>query len=148
MADGTNENKAPELQQLIAAAIAGKTEEELVQFFYDTGRKTALTVNAFLQGFADVFAAIPSTGPVEAVDGEAADKAEQIKTDIGDCRACWCDTCGKIDSCGNSLPEMMDAVEDGIRPRPCMGCMNGMRFQPKEKEPCDGYVPCEGFNNG
>lgn len=141
-----SDNRGPELQQLIAQAFATMTEEELVKCFYDTGRKTALAVNAFIQGFADVLAVIPSTAAAAPEDTEADDKAERVKTEIGDCRRCWCDSCDKIDTCQTTRPGL-EPAEGDTRPFPCMGCFDGMRFRPKEKSPCSGYEPSEGFNN-
>ena len=37
---------------------------------------------------------------------------------------------------------------DGLRPLPCIGCVNGLRFKPKEEEPCEEYTEAAGFNNG
>lgn len=134
---------AIDLQELLKQMCGEMSEEELAKTFYDAGRKTALAANAFLQGFADVFAAIPAAGGVELV--EDGDEEPDAKTNIADCRACWCDTCGKLEDCTSSRD---GAEADGIRPLPCVGCVNGLRFRPKEKKPCADYKPIAGFNNG
>lgn len=68
------------------------------------------------------------------------------KTDIADCKACWCNTCAKIENCplddGSGDP-------DGLRPYPCVGCVDGIRYSPKEGEPdCGAYEEFDGENYG
>lgn len=68
-----------------------------------------------------------------------------MKTDIQDCRRCWCDTCGRLEEC----EKHRDGTQpDGLRPLPCIGCVNGLRFKPKEEKPCEEYTEAAGFNNG
>ena len=73
------------------------------------------------------------------------DEEPELKTDIQDCRRCWCDTCGRLEEC----EKHRDGTQpDGLRPLPCIGCVNGLRFKPREKRPCADYLPIEGNNNG
>ena len=73
------------------------------------------------------------------------DEEPELKTDIQDCRRCWCDTCGRLEEC----EKHRDGTQpDGLRPLPCIGCVNGLRFKPKEEEPCEEYTEAAGFNNG
>ena len=67
------------------------------------------------------------------------------KTEIGDCRKCWCDQCAKLEQC-EKLRE--GALPDGIRPFPCIDCGDGMRFKPCEEARCEEFVQGEGMNNG
>ena len=83
-------------------------------------------------------------GGVELVHDEE-DEEPELKTDIQDCRRCWCDTCGRLEEC----EKHRDGTQpDGLRPLPCIGCVNGLRFKPKEEEPCEEYTEAAGFNNG
>ena len=77
---------------------------------------------------------------------ELVDSAEpEMKTRIADCRACWCDDCGRIEACARHL---YGATPDGIATAPCVGCKDGMRFRPKElKADCE-YTPGDGLNHG
>lgn len=112
----------------------GFAEEEFAQYGYSAGRAVAVLVDGFIQGLAD--------GRAERVNG--GDDPE-LKTDIRDCHACWCDTCGKLEEC----KKHRDGAEtDGICPLPCIGCVNGLRFKAKEKEPCADYLPIDCNNNG
>lgn len=133
-----------DLEELLKQMCGDMPEEELSKMFYEAGRKTAIALNGFIQGFADVLAVIPAAGGVELVDDPDGEEPKE-KTDIRDCRACWCDTCGKLEECTSSRD---GAEADGIRPLPCVGCFNGLRFRPKEKKPCADYKPIAGFNNG
>jgi len=72
---------------------------------------------------------------------------ERVKTRIEDCRGCWCNTCATLEECENIL----DGWEpDGIRPLPCVGCFDGMRFKPIERNGnrtmCNDYVEGEENN--
>lgn len=66
------------------------------------------------------------------------------KTEISDCRKCWCDTCAQLEGCQKARP---GSEPDGIRPLPCIGCVNGMRFRPQEEEPCKEYEETASYNN-
>ena len=122
----------------------GFTEEELAQYGYSVGRALAVLVDGFIKGLADGRAELAEGGGVELVNGGEDDEPE-LKTDIQDCRACWCDVCGRIEKC----EKHRDGAEpDGLRPLPCIGCVNGLRFKPREKRPCADYLPIDGNNNG
>lgn len=105
--------------------------------------------NAFIQGFKEGFddfefiKAEEETNEVHETGEETSRPA--VKTEISDCRACWCDQCAKLEKCKRMRE---GAVPDGIRPSPCIGCENGMRFKPCEAERCDEFEQGEGFNNG
>jgi len=67
------------------------------------------------------------------------------KTDIADCRKCWCDQCASLERCEHIRA---DEAPDGVRPFPCVGCGDGMRFRPREEERCADFVQGNGYNNG
>ena len=122
----------------------GFTEEELAQYGYSAGHALAVLVDGFIQGLADGRVELAAAGGVEPVNG-GEDAEPELKTDIRDCRACWCDTCAKLEEC----EKHRDGAEaDGLRPFPCIGCLNGMRFKAQEEEPCADYLPIDGNNNG
>lgn len=123
----------------------GFTDEQLTAAGYAAGRAFALIFDGAVRGIADGFAELAgNAGGVELVHGDEEDE-EDVKTDIRDCRGCWCDTCGKLEEC----EKHRDGSEpDGIRPLPCVGCFDGMRFKPREAEPCEEYEEAEGYNNG
>ena len=56
-----------------------------------------------------------------------------------------CDQCAKLEQCVH-LRE--GALPDGVRPFPCVGCADGMRFKPCEEERCADFEQGAGFNNG
>ena len=114
---------------------------------YDLARALAVMGDAFARGIADGFAgmAAPAAcGGVELVHDEE-EEEPYTKTEIRDCRACWCDACAKLEDC----KQHRDGEKpDGIRPFPCIGCLNGMRFKPREEAPCEEYEEAAGYNNG
>lgn len=81
----------------------------------------------------------------DAQEAEEGLKRPVEKTLIGDCRKCWCDQCAKLEQCVH-LRE--GALPDGVRPFPCVGCADGMRFKPCEEERCAEFEQGAGFNNG
>ena len=81
----------------------------------------------------------------DAQEAEEGLKRPVKKTLIGDCRKCWCDQCAKLEQCVH-LRE--GALPDGVRPFPCVGCADGMRFKPCEEERCADFEQGAGFNNG
>lgn len=81
----------------------------------------------------------------DAQEAEEGLKRPVEKTLIGDCRKCWCDQCAKLEQCVR-LRE--GALPDGVRPFPCVGCADGMRFKPCEEERCADFEQGAGFNNG
>ena len=123
----------------------GFTEEQLAEYGYSAGRAVAVLVDSFIQGLADGRAELAApAGGVELVQ-EDTDEETYTKTERKDCRACWCDACAKIEDCQQRRD---GARPDGIRPFPCIGCLNGMRFKPREEEPCEEYEQAAGYNNG
>ncbi|EQB20045.1 hypothetical protein UNSWDHB_2631 [Dehalobacter sp. UNSWDHB] len=114
---------------------------------YDLGHALGFMFGALVQGFIDGKADFE--GAYEEAHAPIADeeeKLERVKTEIADCRTCWCDSCQRIEECELHLEGQLP---DGIRPFPCLGCENGMRFRPREKEQCHIYKEGEGlFNNG
>ena len=119
-------------------------EEALVEMAhtmgFDLAHACAAAADAFARGVADGFTA----NPQELVHDEE-DEEPELKTEIQDCRRCWCDTCGRLEECEKHRD---GAQPDGVRPLPCIGCVNGLRFKPKEEEPCEEYTEAAGFNNG
>lgn len=67
---------------------------------YDLARALAVMGDAFARGLAGGFAdmAAPAGGGVELVQ-EDTDEETYTKTEIKDCRACWCDACAKLEDC-------------------------------------------------
>lgn len=123
-----------------------KIDLEAVQ---EVGWLFGVLANAFIKGFEEGFEdfefAKAEDEIKEVYETESGLKRPAVKTEISDCRSCWCDQCAKIEDCVH----MRDgAVPDGIRPFPCIGCENGMRFKPCEGERCADFEQGEGFNNG
>lgn len=130
-----NENKAFDEEMLVKCAYSAG---------FDLAHSMAAAVDAFARGLYDGFTEqAAEAGGVELVnDG---DGEPELKTDIQDCRSCWCDVCGRIEKCEKHRE---GAEPDGLRPLPCIGCVNGFRFKPREKRPCADYLPIDGNNNG
>lgn len=122
--------------------FSGFTDEDLTAAGYSAGRAFALLFDGFARGMAEGFAGLEAGG-VELVGNGESDTEE--KTDIRDCRACWCDVCARLEECQKHRE---DEEPDGVRPSPCAGCANGMRFKPKERPPCDEYEQAAGNNYG
>lgn len=81
----------------------------------------------------------------DAQEAEEGLKRPVEKTLIGDCRKCWCDQCARLEEC-EKIRESF--TPDGVRPSPCVGCENGMRFKPCEEPQCEEFVQGDGLNNG
>lgn len=126
--------------------FAGFTDEDLSAAGYAAGRAFALLFDGMTRGITEGFAelAANAAGGVELVNSGENEEPE-LKTDIQDCRSCWCDVCGRIEKCEKHRE---GAEPDGLRPLPCIGCVNGLRFKPREKRPCADYLPIDGNNNG
>ena len=82
-------------------------EEALVEMAhtmgFDLAHAIAATADAFARGVADGLTAYvqelaAEAGGVELVNG-GEDEEQELKTDIRDCRACWGDTCAKLEDC-------------------------------------------------
>lgn len=114
------------------------TLEDFEAAGYAAGQMVAAFMRGAFRGLADY------EEPEEPAD-TAPDEAPE-KTRIADCRACWCNSCSSIETCDTIRA---DEEPDGIRPNPCVGCLDGMRLMPREAEPaCGEYVEFEGENNG
>mgnify|MGYP000338063178 FL=1 len=81
----------------------------------------------------------------DAQEAEEGLKRPVEKTLNGDCRKCWCDQCARLEEC-EKIREGF--TPDGVRPSPCVGCENGMRFKPCEEPQCEEFVQGDGLNNG
>lgn len=84
---------------------------------------------------------VPETAPELVAD----DGAVPGKTRIADCRGCWCDDCADIEKCWRHYKGQQPRLDT---PYPCVGCMDGMRFRPKEDEPDCEYREGGGQNHG
>lgn len=103
---------------------------------YDLAHAITIMRDAFARGIA--------VGNAEMAAPDGGGEYPEIKTDIQDCHACWCDTCAKLEGCGKHREGQK---ADGIYPYPCTGCANGMRFRPQEEEPCKEYEDAASYNN-
>nr|DAQ05217.1 MAG TPA: hypothetical protein [Caudoviricetes sp.] len=104
---------------------------------------------AFLRGFkegVDAYDVMEAANDIKEVhETEEPLKRDPVKTEIGDCRKCWCDQCARLEEC-EKIRE--GYAPDGIRPFPCIGCADGMRFKPCEETKCEDFLQGEGLNNG
>ena len=123
-------------------------EEMLLRAGLGIGYAFAPFFRGLLQGVEDYEierAARDMMAENDAQEAEEGLKRPIQKTEIGDCRKCWCDQCAKLEQC-EKLRE--GALPDGIRPFPCIDCGDGMRFKPCEEAKCEDFVQGEGMNNG
>lgn len=123
-------------------------EEMLLRAGLGIGYAFAPFFRGLLQGVEDYEierAARDMMAENDAQEAEEGLKRPVQKTEIGDCRKCWCDQCAKLEQC-EKLRE--GALPDGIRPFPCIDCGDGMRFKPCEEARCEDFVQGEGMNNG
>lgn len=123
-------------------------EEMLLRAGLGIGYAFAPFFRGLLQGVEDYEierAARDMMAENDAQEVEEGLKRPIQKTEIGDCRKCWCDQCAKLEQC-EKLRE--GALPDGIRPFPCIDCGDGMRFKPCEEARCEDFVQGEGMNNG
>lgn len=123
-------------------------EEMLLRAGLGIGYAFAPFFRGLLQGVEDYEierAARDMMAENDAQEIEEGLKRPVQKTEIGDCRKCWCDQCAKLEQC-EKLRE--GALPDGIRPFPCIDCGDGMRFKPCEEARCEDFVQGEGMNNG
>lgn len=123
-------------------------EEMLLRAGLGIGYAFAPFFRGLLQGVEDYEierAARDMMAENDAQEVEEGLKRPVQKTEIGDCRKCWCDQCAKLEQC-EKLRE--GALPDGIRPFPCIDCGDGMRFKPCEEARCEDFVQGEGMNNG
>ncbi len=119
-------------------ADSGKIDAEAL---LELGRVAGYTFAAIWQGFKEgcaEFALVAAAMDVEA-QAEAVERAEPpIKTQIADCRRCWCDQCQHIEDC----PQWSEGSG------PCDGCSDGVRQYPIEGEACEDYAPGGAPNHG
>lgn len=123
-------------------------EEMLLRAGLGIGYAFAPFFRGLLQGVEDYEverAARDMMAENDAQEVEEGLKRPIQKTEIGDCRKCWCDQCAKLEQC-EKLRE--GALPDGIHPFPCIDCGDGMRFKPCEEARCEDFVQGEGMNNG
>lgn len=114
------------------AKVSIDTEE-----LYEHGKALGFIVAALIRGMLDGMEEFEGVcAELEEKQREEADKLQRIKQDNGDCAECWCDTCDDLEKCAN-LRE--GELPDGIRPFPCVGCAESMRFRPRKEERCSGY---------
>lgn len=126
----------------------GKIEID-AEALYEAGEYIGYAFAALFRGIVDgmeAFDMAEAAHDIEEVhETEEPLKRPSAKTEIGDCRRCWCDQCAKLEQCTHIRE---GELPDGIRPFPCIGCENGMRFMPCEAEQCADFVQGEGLNNG
>lgn len=123
-------------------------EEMLLRAGLGIGYAFAPFFRGLLQGVEDYEierAARDMMAENDAQEVEEGLKRPIQKTEIGDCRKCWCDQCAKLEQCEKLRK---GALPDGIRPFPCIDCGDGMRFKPCEEAKCEDFVQGEGMNNG
>jgi hypothetical protein len=122
-----------------------KQAEEL----YEIGENIGFMFGALIRGILDgveAFEMSVAARDIEEIhETEEGLKRPSVKTEIGDCRRCWCDRCANIEACTSKLD---CELPDGIHPFPCLGCENGMRFMPEEEPPCDFFKEADSRNNG
>jgi len=115
----------------------------------EAGAAMGFMFAAFVRGFKegmDAFEVMEAANDIKEVhETEEPLKRDPVKTEIGDCRKCWCDQCARLEEC-EKIRE--GYAPDGIRPSPCVGCADGMRFKPCEEPQCEEFVRGEGLNNG
>lgn len=120
-----------------------------LEAFREVGWLCGVIANVLMQGFEEGFEDfefVKAENDIKDIhETESGLKRPAVKTEIGDCRGCWCDQCAKLEECVHMRE---GALPDGIRPFPCIGCENGMRFKPHEAERCADFEQGEGFNNG
>ena len=127
---------------------AGAPEEMLLRAGLGIGYAFAPFFRGILEGVEDYTIEQAAREMQEEHDAQEAEeglKRPVEKTLIGDCRKCWCDQCAKLEQCVH-LRE--GALPDGVRPFPCVGCADGIRFKPCEEERCADFEQGAGFNNG
>ena len=114
----------------------------------EAGAALGFTFAALIRGFQagmDAYDVMLEETAIREIRKTEEERERSVKTEIGDCRKCWCDQCAKLEQCVH-LRE--GALPDGVRPFPCVGCADGMRFKPCEEERCADFKQGTGFNNG
>ena len=114
----------------------------------EAGAALGFMFAALFRGFQagmDAYDVMQEETAIREIRKKEAEQERSVKTEIADCRKCWCDQCAKLEQCVH-LRE--GALPDGVRPFPCVGCADGMRFKPCEEERCADFEQGTGFNNG
>jgi len=134
------------------------TEEQknaLLQAFdasgYERGEAYAAEALGMLRGLLhgvapllEAYAAAQNVTETITDDGLDDETAEAgAKTRLEDCKACRCNTCAVIERCVHAPKDW----RGGVRPYPCDGCADGMRYMPIGEAPtCSHYVQGEENN--
>ena len=114
----------------------------------EAGAALGFAFAALIRGFQagmDAYEVMEEEAAIREIRKGEEEKKPSVKTEIGDCRKCWCDQCERLEEC-EKIRE--GYTPDGIRPFPCVGCADGMRFKPCEETKCEDFVQGEGLNNG
>ena len=114
----------------------------------EAGAALGFAVAALIRGFQagmDAYDVMLEETAIREIRKTEEERERSVKTEIGDCRKCWCDQCAKLEQCVH-LRE--GALPDGVCPFPCVGCADGMCFKPCEEERCADFEQGAGFNNG
>ena len=115
----------------------------------DAGAAMGFMFAAFVRGFKagmEAFDLAEAANDIKEIhETDTPLKRDAVKTEIGDCRKCWCDQCANLEACVHIRE---GEVPDGIRPFPCIGCGNGMRFKPCEEAKCEDFTQGEGLTTG
>lgn len=114
----------------------------------EAGAALGFAVAALIRGFQagmDAYEMMAEEAAIHEIRKAEEERECSVKTEIGDCRKCWCDQCANLETCVHIRE---GELPDGIRPFPCIGCENGMRFKPCEETKCEDFVQGEGLNNG
>ena len=100
----------------------------------EAGAALGFAVAALIRGFQagmDAYDVMLEETAIREIRKTEEERERSVKTEIGDCR--------KIRE---------GFTPDGVRPSPCVGCENGMRFKPCEEPQCEEFVQGDGLNNG
>lgn len=115
----------------------------------EVGAALGFLFAAFIRGFetgTDAFGILEEEEAIKDIhETDIPPNGEAAKTEIGDCRKCWCDQCARLEECKHTRE---NEQPDGTRPFPCTGCGDGMRFKPCEENCCEEFVQGVGLNNG
>lgn len=114
----------------------------------EAGAALGFTFAALIRGFQagmDAYDVMLEETAIREIRKTEEEREHSVKTEIGDCRKCWCDQCARLEEC-EKIREGF--TPDGVRPSPCVGCENGMRFKPCEEPQCEEFVQGDGLNNG
>ena len=114
----------------------------------EAGAALGFMFAALFRGFQagmDAYDVMQEETAIREIRKKEAEQECSVKTEIADCRKCWCDQCARLEEC-DKIREGF--TPDGVNPFPCVGCENGMRFKPCEEPQCEEFVQGEGLNNG